>query len=642
MNRIKFLVFAFLALALIGWSLRLAPSLGAERAAQDASYALAAAPAAVGLKLEARRSEIQAAVLRLTASNALTNLGPKGVKPEPPTIDRFNLVRSAATEGASEPLKSSLVIVVANEAGVWVGQGGKDPASAIEGFDAALVTSASAAGTVVSAFGVPHFFVAAPLLTSDRNEVRVVGTAAVGAPLLPDPKVLASIRSDLKLTALGLAQDGKLVAVDGDRPTAELMLKSFKAESTGPVIEGPVGSLGPVSLPMMSARTQVLGLRRPIGGTPWEVVASVSATDGLIALAGFQKFALLALVGLLLLSIAIAALLRNEEEGQAMVLPPPMPLPTVRAQIEAAPPVSVPDAPPETVPEASPDDFDFSAAPGVKPIESTANGMASSQPVAQAPAFVAPPLSVPAPLSEPSSDPFSNLAPAPSAPGSTSRALPQPSAPAFSGASSGFAGATVPLPGAAAFSAPTIPLPGASKPNPPASVPANPFEDEEGARTVAYPVYKPAVPGAPPPGMDPFSQAGLQAAEPPAHEPDSNDATRVATVPAELMKAARPPGVPERSAPTNKTASGVLPRASTGSGVVFDEERHFQEVFREFMATREQCGEPGDGLPFERFRAKLLKSKDELMARHKCKWVRFQVYVKDNKAALKATPVKEA
>ncbi|HEX8698361.1 MAG TPA: MXAN_5187 C-terminal domain-containing protein, partial [Myxococcaceae bacterium] len=38
---------------------------------------------------------------------------------------------------------------------------------------------------------------------------------------------------------------------------------------------------------------------------------------------------------------------------------------------------------------------------------------------------------------------------------------------------------------------------------------------------------------------------------------------------------------------------------------------------------------------------KLRKNKDQLMTKYACRTVKFQVYVKENKAALKATPVKD-
>ena len=71
-----------------------------------------------------------------------------------------------------------------------------------------------------------------------------------------------------------------------------------------------------------------------------------------------------------------------------------------------------------------------------------------------------------------------------------------------------------------------------------------------------------------------------------------------------------------------------------------DEGSHWQQVFQEFLRTRAECGEQAEGLTFERFRQKLASNKAALVAKYSCRTVRFQVYVKEGKAALKATPVR--
>lgn len=67
---------------------------------------------------------------------------------------------------------------------------------------------------------------------------------------------------------------------------------------------------------------------------------------------------------------------------------------------------------------------------------------------------------------------------------------------------------------------------------------------------------------------------------------------------------------------------------------------YFQQVYEEFIALKKVCGEPTENLTFERFAKKLRKNEDALIAKHACKSVKFQVYEKDGKAALKASPVK--
>jgi len=99
---------------------------------------------------------------------------------------------------------------------------------------------------------------------------------------------------------------------------------------------------------------------------------------------------------------------------------------------------------------------------------------------------------------------------------------------------------------------------------------------------------------------------------------DDEDKTEVAGVPEELLIASQRDELPE--AP--------------------DEETYFRQIFEQFLSTKKQCGERTDNLQFERFSQTLRRNRDALIERYGCKTVRFQVYVKEGKAALKATPVK--
>jgi hypothetical protein len=72
-----------------------------------------------------------------------------------------------------------------------------------------------------------------------------------------------------------------------------------------------------------------------------------------------------------------------------------------------------------------------------------------------------------------------------------------------------------------------------------------------------------------------------------------------------------------------------------------DLEAHFKQVFEQFVSVKKSCGEPTSGLTYPKFAEKLVKNRDDLIAKTGCKEVRFTVYVKDGKAALKATPVKD-
>ncbi len=70
------------------------------------------------------------------------------------------------------------------------------------------------------------------------------------------------------------------------------------------------------------------------------------------------------------------------------------------------------------------------------------------------------------------------------------------------------------------------------------------------------------------------------------------------------------------------------------------ESAHVRDVFQKYLETKKQCGEATEGLSLEKFRVKLEDNKTALMAKYSCKTVRFTVYVKDGRAALKATPVR--
>ena len=111
-------------------------------------------------------------------------------------------------------------------------------------------------------------------------------------------------------------------------------------------------------------------------------------------------------------------------------------------------------------------------------------------------------------------------------------------------------------------------------------------------------------------------------------------------VPQELLQASARTQPTEIGLLTSRASSLPAMRAVAPAAMSV-EDSHFQEVFRDFVATKERCGEAAEGLTFEKFAGKLRKNKEQLMAKYSCKTVRFQVYVKDGKAALKATPVKD-
>jgi hypothetical protein len=72
-----------------------------------------------------------------------------------------------------------------------------------------------------------------------------------------------------------------------------------------------------------------------------------------------------------------------------------------------------------------------------------------------------------------------------------------------------------------------------------------------------------------------------------------------------------------------------------------EEAAHFAHVYDEFVQMKKQCGESQAGLTIDKFLMKLRENKNSLVAKHGCRTVRFSVYVKDGRAALKATPVRD-
>ena len=136
--------------------------------------------------------------------------------------------------------------------------------------------------------------------------------------------------------------------------------------------------------------------------------------------------------------------------------------------------------------------------------------------------------------------------------------------------------------------------------------------------------------GTPGPGaLDAFSKALQEASSRQAgpEETFNPDATIVAAVPEALLRA---------------TSRAAAPAARPAEPALLDpDEAHFRDVFRDFLATRERCGESIGALTYEKFVAKLHKNREQLVAKYQCRSVRFTVYVKDGKAALKAAPVRD-
>ena len=173
---------------------------------------------------------------------------------------------------------------------------------------------------------------------------------------------------------------------------------------------------------------------------------------------------------------------------------------------------------------------------------------------------------------------------------------------------------------------PLFPAPAAvaSAPNSPFTLPT-PLGQMAGppgpAPRAAPPAYQPAPkPAAPPPLARPAPAPQPPPPPPPlppGDDSEDEEATMVAAIPAEVLAAA------------------------TGEHKASEDTAEWMSVYEDFIRTKKQCSEPTDGLTFDKFQHTLKKNRDALIARHHCKRVRFSVYVKEGRASLKATPVKD-
>jgi hypothetical protein len=119
------------------------------------------------------------------------------------------------------------------------------------------------------------------------------------------------------------------------------------------------------------------------------------------------------------------------------------------------------------------------------------------------------------------------------------------------------------------------------------------------------------------------------------------------TPPAAPNKLPRPPGRPGAPAAVldstlaeGQSMDSAPRRAPSAPGRAEPSElEEWQSVFQDFVGLKQQCGENTDGFSYEKFELTLKKKNEELLTRHGAKRVKFSVYVKEGKAALKASPI---
>jgi hypothetical protein len=189
----------------------------------------------------------------------------------------------------------------------------------------------------------------------------------------------------------------------------------------------------------------------------------------------------------------------------------------------------------------------------------------------------------------------------------------------------GFADASAPTPSKAKAATPARVEAPAAKPapatNPGATANALPAPGTAAARA------KPAA--APVTAAAPAASANANAGQ--ANGPSSPDKSlpRMSVTEMVSQKPAEPPA-----------GSPPLLQGNDNAGEAPDEARHFRDVYAQYLNVRKDCGEPTDGLSYEKFELTLTKTRDQVLTKHAAKGVRFTVYVKEGKAALKAAPVK--
>ncbi len=160
------------------------------------------------------------------------------------------------------------------------------------------------------------------------------------------------------------------------------------------------------------------------------------------------------------------------------------------------------------------------------------------------------------------------------------------------------------------------------------SLPSLDEEDEPDAEDTDSDIQLPGEPQAKPTGESLLDSLRYHSAlEPEKRRPySSGDTTQVKPVTLDLLAASR--------SEQERTAVTRVPQPPAP-----DLEVYFREVFDELVATKTACGESVDSLDYRRFRSKLQRTRLSLMERFKCQDVRFRVYVKNERAALKAAPV---
>jgi hypothetical protein len=136
-------------------------------------------------------------------------------------------------------------------------------------------------------------------------------------------------------------------------------------------------------------------------------------------------------------------------------------------------------------------------------------------------------------------------------------------------------------------------------------------------------------------GEDPWRNASLgpsQMRQASHQTSDDLPRTRAEAIPSrsQSLSTSGPPMSSSRPYQPSQSASASLNREP----VPYDEE-HYRVVYNEFVGSKARLGEVVDNITFEGFSSKLRSSEKELIDKHGCKAVRFQVLVKDRQVSLR-------
>ena len=119
---------------------------------------------------------------------------------------------------------------------------------------------------------------------------------------------------------------------------------------------------------------------------------------------------------------------------------------------------------------------------------------------------------------------------------------------------------------------------------------------------------------------------------------DARLSTASMSFPNEEVPAA-PPAAPAPAAAGTPPAAPRSPGAPPAPpGAASQEQVYFRKVYGDCVGLKKRLGEPVDQLTYEKFELTLKKNREAIVSRYNCTQVHFQVYEKDGKAALRATP----